>query len=113
MIIKVYCSDNTCKIITDIQDINIHLPRYAFSNAKECSELYSPDFGPTTSYILENGRDSIHYYENLAQTACFIGDIGCKIIDYRTKDHGWQRLIVDCWAYVCNDEGKTLEKVEP
>lgn len=112
MIIKVYCSDNTCKILQNVEEVNIHLPRFSFSTTKNCDELYSGSFGPITDYVLERGSDSIHYYQNLDPSLGSVGGVSCRIIDYRVKDRGWERLIVDCWAYVCNDDGKTVEKVD-
>lgn len=100
MLIKLYCADSTLRIIENVKTPLVHLRKYSFSNLKE---LEAMDFGPEPYIIPAYVYDLASVVEQ---------PVNCRIIDYADADDVWHRLIVDCWAYICNDQGKTIEKVD-
>lgn len=97
MIIKAYTNEfpGKCVLIDSAEDVVVH--RNLFSN-----QSVGPDFGQinTLRYIDDP--------EKKAET-----DASCDqfmFIDYVQKGIG-TRLVIRNYAYVCNDDGKTIEKV--
>lgn len=98
MIIKAYTNQfpGQCVLIDGAQDVIIH--RNLFSDRD-----VGPDYGINITcmrYIDDPEKDT----EIKAPTDHFM------FIDYVQKGIG-TRLVIRNYAYVCNDDGKTIEKV--
>lgn len=98
MIIKYYTSGTpeNLYILEDCTDINVH------------GNIYDRgDVGPMPQDI-----STFYAYESPAELESSSKPFGCKIIDFTRKSIR-SRLYVYGRAFICFEEGSTVEKVDP
>lgn len=100
MLIKNYVFDQDCapaggkvNIIEKVTDVTVHMNPYA--GAENGPRLEGPAM-PTT-WIEQSAPSNPNDY--------------FYFVDYTDKNGVRSRLKVTAYAYICNDEGKTVEKV--
>ena len=101
MIIKVYEVSNKIAIYEDVTDVRIHCGTFV-----QPINIPVSGWGPDDGYIREYVGEGIPK-DWLPQK----DEMDCKIIDFTSKDGYAKRLTLFSHAYVCNDSGKTIEKV--
>lgn len=106
MILKVFGTDNAIHLIENCEDVSVHMGSYSFNPQMPLPIGWGPytdkDRQPCFPYI---------YHENLDPSRDQSPkDLLVKVIDYK-KGGDWFRVIIDAFAYVCSDDGKTIEKV--
>lgn len=110
MLIKIMTSRNSQRIIENVTNVEIHESQFAFVSDRELHDTISK--GP--GVIRATGMtpyDVQSFDEPIDGRLCGGPDgVQMRFVDYE-KDGQWNRLAVECFAYVCNDEGKTIAKV--
>lgn len=101
MIIKLYAPDEKLFIIENARGVVVHGGLFVFNSVDELSDLA---FGPDPKTSLE-----IFYTIQEPQTS---DGRYCKFIDYHNGEGVRKRILVEHLAFVCSDEGKTIEKVD-
>lgn len=109
MLIKIYtfpfssvdtdsASSEQLHIIDNVQDVVIHQGNYAPPEDLGLPVMHNIPWGPQPSFPIDA-------YESTGSTP------SVRIIDY-SKNGERRRALVKLLAYVCNDQGKTIERVE-
>lgn len=111
MLIKIMTNRNSEHIIEGIEAVDIHRGTFCFSSDSEMNDTISKGPGVfqatgNTPFEIERVDTKIDSEERLAGQPSYL----FKFVDYK-KNGAWHRLAVECFAYVCNDEGKTISKV--
>lgn len=100
MLIKLYSPNYSVFIIENARCIQVHLGAYSWNSL---DELFSDSFGPKPKL------NPLIFYELQEPET---GPNYCRFIDYVDDMDISRRVRVDYLAYVCNDMGKTIEKVD-
>jgi len=111
MLIKVMTNRNTERLISNVQDVDIHKARYGLLTDEELHNTLTKGPGvfnetglsPLEIITFDSPLDTRDYGPIHSTT-------NISFIDYK-KDGQWNRLAVECFAYICNDDGKTISKV--
>ncbi len=91
-------------IIDDAEDVVVHQGNYALPIGTHEPALNFRGWGPTPQYWED---EDIHLYGHPAHT----NGGTLRIVDY-TKNGIRKRALISKLAYICNNQGKTIEKVE-
>lgn len=114
MLLKIYTCQNTIKVIDKIDDVEIHQGEYKIDNFEQLydAEAYGPGLIRGTSRFPE----TIESYDwdttdpkmtpACETTICNL----VKYVDY-LRNGEWRRVAIQQYAYLCNDEGKTVAKI--
>ncbi len=115
MLIKIYTNQNSVKIIDGITNAEIHQGEYRFETYAQLYDAISN--GP--GVLRANGRTP----EVQSFDSCLSGNVtpaetpdsqlaakAVKFVDYE-KAGEWKRVAVQQYAYLCNDEGRTIQKI--
>ena len=115
MLLKIYTSQNTIKVIDRIQNVEIHEGEWRPDNY---SQLYDAvNFGPGVlrANAVTPAVESFDWEPwgknetpSPAQDV-LIGNL-VKFVDYE-RDNEWGRVAIQQYAYLCNDEGRTIQKI--
>lgn len=95
MLIKVYDPSSSIHIIEDVTNVVVHMNSY--KSPHNGPRFEGPDMPTTWRMIPKNTGSSEDTY---------------RFVDYTDQDGVRTRLQIDAFAYICNDSGKTIEKVE-
>lgn len=101
MLIKLYTTSRKLHLIADVKNVISHLKMY---NIKSPEDLRKKECVPTPF---------LHAHFLGDEELCFGKEHGSnmKFIDYTDSNDVNHRMTVDGYAYICTDDGKTLEKV--
>lgn len=109
MLIKNYAghpAGNTLTIIEDVTDVIVHMGMFSLnSSGPQLEGLRKPTTWVDTLAVVDANAPCSR--DNALETQANLQ----KFIDYTDKEGVRCRLCVYSFAYVCNDEGKTIEKV--
>lgn len=125
MLLKIYTDKNSLVVIENIQNIEIHNGTFI---AHSVSEIFQggqqnivdgfqpigPDWNkPSPMPVIEfhGSGQSPRLLDGDIRFAA--DDIPVKFIDYQRNDDVWRRVAIDFFgtAYLCNDQGKTIERI--
>lgn len=115
MLIKVMTNRNTERLIAGVEEVDIHRGRYFFTSDAELQDTENKGAGEFNAYRNVLGYrfpqeiitfDSSLENRQYGQSSGF----AVQFVDFK-KDGQWHRLAVECFAYICNDEGRTISKV--
>lgn len=132
MLIKVYTNRNTVKIITDVQDAEIYEGHPIYMGQDPNSSKAKPILDLTDvmlvarsvgSHFYDSGQvvtnECLQCFDDLPHSAERVelddGQVAFmeynpKFVDYM-KEGSWTRLAICGYAYLCNDDGKTIAKI--
>lgn len=125
MLLKIFTSQNTIKIIEGIQDVEIYGGCFPVNTWQEMYDLdippirgtYEPptienfDWKPhRATEPMQPGTDYIQPIMDKESPAKAY-PVNLKIVDYQ-KNGEWKRVAIHQYAYLCNDDGKTISKID-
>ncbi len=110
MLIKVMTNRNTQRIIQNVTDVEIHESGFQFVSDRELHDTLTK--GPGVFRTTGLSPSAVHTFDESIDNRSTGGPEGVRVrfVDYE-KDGQWHRLAVECFAYICNDEGRTIAKV--
>lgn len=109
MLLKIITNRNTTKVITGIEDAEIHNHAYAHIGTDSLVK-------GTENYPLPHGQNNFitepEWYDDFpqAQGGPNVSEYVGHVVDY-LKGGFWHRVVINQIAYLCNDEGKTIAKI--
>jgi len=107
MLLKIITNRGVTKIITGIQDAEVHdATIFHYGSEDLITKSGCLHFSP-----IQEECAPMSWADNLTQNGT--GDnapYAAKIIDYKKSDQ-WHRLAIHEYAYLCNDEGRTIQKI--
>ena len=118
MLLKIYTSQNSIKIISDIEDAEIRGGEWRFEDRKQLQDCIT--YGP--GVFTETGltpQETVCYDATCfsmpdggyAQGQDILATSVAKLVDYK-KAGQWHRVAILQYAYLCNDDGKTIAKID-
>lgn len=114
MLLKIYTCQNSIKLIDGIEDAEIHLGEYRVENY---SQLYDAiGNGPGMFRGTSHTPETVESYDwdiNTPITDAALTPLNgnlVKYVDYQ-KAGTWRRVAIQQYAYLCNDDGKTIAKI--
>lgn len=105
MIIKNYNGRDDLNIIENVQDVRVSSGRFEYPNNAESLSNFSigPDAGDLVISVP---------FEYFCTPQHGQSHLNVRVLDYKKiGEEFYRRLLVGNVAYICNDQGKTLEKV--
>lgn len=113
MLLKIFTCQNSIKIIDKIDDAEIHQGEYKVDNY---AQLYdSIQYGPGVNRITGTNppTESFDYDMNLPYMEASDLKTSSNVVKYvdYLKNNEWRRVAIQQYAYLCNDDGKTIAKV--
>ena len=107
MLIKVYTCRGTIHIIENAKDVTIHDGAFDYNDRSNID-----GWGPLHEELTHQVMFDLDPREQVTKKSPMAPETTlCKLIDF-TGDAGERsRLVVFHLAYICNDTGKTIEKV--
>lgn len=115
MLLKIYTCQNSVKIIPDITDIEVHQWEYRFESYSQLYDAISFGPGMIRATNCTPSVECFDYDVNESNTpsttpnAALAGKV-VRFIDYE-RNNIWRRVAIQNYAYLCNDVGKTIEKI--
>lgn len=124
MLLKIITNTST-KIITDIKDVEVLTGEFTaltWADVYDFSRIGAPPIRHNSESVVENYDWKPHCAEEpISSINSFINPSICdspaeaypscvKYIDI-LKDGAWKRIAILNYAYLCNDEGKTIQKI--
>lgn len=118
MLLKIFTNQNSIKIIDKIEDVEIHGSHWRFSNRQQLQDCitYGPgEFNATGMTPME-----VQCYDktcfvtpegNTGSTNDILETSATKLVDY-LRSGEWHRVAIIQYAYLCNDDGKTISKID-
>lgn len=94
MLIKAYAGSGSVHIINDVKNVVVHM--HQFVTPENGPRLEGPDMPTTWRDLPRLGERPDDKY---------------RFIDYTDEDGVRTRLRIEAYAYICNNEGRTIEKV--
>lgn len=111
MLLKVITWNAVTRVITGIEDVQIH-PGIAYSTYESLWDHARKAPSPSLIDIVMPETTSFDEIGQQSSSDNQIGLVngGAGLVDY-FKGGYWHRLIVSNHAYLCNDDGKTIAKI--
>ena len=118
MLLKIFTNQNSIKIIDKIEDAEIRGGQWRFDDRNQLKDCitYGPGVFTETGYTPNETicYDATCYAtptgEN-GQSEDVISSSVVKLVDYK-KAGQWHRVAICQYAYLCNDDGKTISKID-
>jgi len=126
MLLKIYTSSNTVKIIDKLDDVEVHTGSRSVKTWAEMYDLTTPpirgtfDTPKVDNYDWVQGcrnervasaNDFIHPALQDVESAAAAYPVQIKLVDYLRAGE-WKRVAIQQYAYLCNDDGKTIQKID-
>jgi len=123
MLLKIYTSLNTIKVIDKIDDVEIHAESRPVTTWVEMYNLTEPPIRHSSQTPQVENYD---WKQTLCTELTYVADlpiniapddspvkgyaVDIKLVDY-LRNGEWKRVAIQQYAYLCNDDGKTIAKV--
>jgi hypothetical protein len=110
MFIKIMTDRNTERLISDVSDVDLHRSSFSIVTDQDLQNTIS--YGPGVFQATGATPYEVQTYDGRIEDRMTGYGMTCfKFIDYK-KNGDWYRLAIACKAYVCNEDGKTISKIE-
>lgn len=118
MLLKIYTNQNSIKLIPEIEDAEIHNGEWRFESRKQLQDCIT--YGPGVFNATGTTPPEMECYDKSCFTSpggdcaqdddLFLKQSVVKLVDYKRAGQ-WHRVAVVQYAYLCNDDGKTIAKI--